>query len=290
MPNNIIDKTAISPFENYCDGYGCPGAQGNGYVSALKVSAGTVEKTDDLLLDGIVAYDRAEATDAYIGQINMITASSFCGIAGQVWGYDLAVDDKIKSGEHKPLFTEKQYDGSSLPVYDAQPLQDAAQSLFGTEKKRRFPLAPGAHVICANKGVTALRPSTGVPNPEKNQSYGVWSYIALSIAKNRNEASSLFIEDAGLWTKNDNEADLVKYLDDHRKSVVWSIIACGKDQSVIYDRTFISFAYVIMQPGQIGTSITVGPYITLAKNALPNGNFNELNNITISQWEQTMGF
>jgi len=107
MSENIIDKTAISPFENYCDGYGCPGAKGNGYVSTLKVSAGTVEKTDDLLLDGIVAYDRAEATDAYIGQINMITASSFCGIAGQVWGYDLAIADEIKSGEHNPLFIEK---------------------------------------------------------------------------------------------------------------------------------------------------------------------------------------
>jgi len=290
MSENIIDKTAISPFENYCDGYGCPGAQGNGYVSTLKVSAGTVEKTDDLLLDGIVAYDRAEATDAYIGQINMITASSFCGIAGQVWGYDLAIADEIKSGEHNPLFIEKQYDGTPLPVYDAQPLMNAAQSLFGTEEKRRFPLAPGAHVICANKGVTALRPADGVPNPDENQSYGVWSYIALSIAKNRDKDSCLFIEDAGLWTENDNEDDMVKYLDEHRKSVVWSIIACGKDQSVIYDRTFISFAKVIMPPGHIGTSITVGPYVTLAKNALPNGNFNELHNMTISQWEERMGF
>jgi len=290
MSENIIDKTAISPFENYCDGYGCPGAQGNGYVSALKVSAGTVEKTDDLLLDGIVAYDRAEATDAYIGQINMITASSFCGIAGQVWGYDLAVDDKIKSGEHKPLFIEKQCDGTPLPVYDAQPLMNAAQSLFGTEKERRFPLAPGSHVICANKGVTSLRPSSGNPDPEKNQSYGVWSYIALSIAKNRNKDSCLFIEDAGLWTKNDSKDDMVNYLETHRKSVVWSIIACGKDQDVIYDRTFIGFAYVIMPPGHIGTSITVGPYVTLAKNAVPNGNFSELNNMTISQWEKNMGF
>ena len=66
-----IDKTAISPYENYCDGYGAPGAQGNGYVSVLKVSVGTVEKTDDFLLDGIVSYDRAEINDAYVGQINM---------------------------------------------------------------------------------------------------------------------------------------------------------------------------------------------------------------------------
>ena len=58
---------------------------------------------DDFLLDDIVAYDRAEANDAYIGQINMETASSFCGIAGQVWGYDLATADAIAKGEEKPV-------------------------------------------------------------------------------------------------------------------------------------------------------------------------------------------
>lgn len=79
-----IDKTAISPYDDYCDGYGMPGAYGNGYVSVLKVSAGTVEKTNDELVDRIVTYDKAEAADAYVGQINMLTASSFCGMAGQV--------------------------------------------------------------------------------------------------------------------------------------------------------------------------------------------------------------
>lgn len=46
-----FDKTAISPFDDYCDGYGMPGAQGQGYVSVLKVSTGLAEKTDDMLLD-----------------------------------------------------------------------------------------------------------------------------------------------------------------------------------------------------------------------------------------------
>ena len=90
-----IDKTAISPYDDYCDGYGMPGAYGNGYVSVLKVSAGTVEKTNDELVDRIVTYDKAEAADAYVGQINMLTASSFCGMAGQVWGYDLARHDSV---------------------------------------------------------------------------------------------------------------------------------------------------------------------------------------------------
>ncbi|HEX6288973.1 MAG TPA: histidine decarboxylase, pyruvoyl type, partial [Herpetosiphonaceae bacterium] len=178
-----VDKTAISPYDRYCDGYSRPGAEGNGYVCVVKVATGTVVKTDDFLLDGIVAYDRAEANDAYIGQINMETASSFCGIAGQVWGYDLATADIIAQGGQEPLFEVQQYDGSMLPVYDAQPLMDAGIALFGTEQDRRFPPAPGAHVICANKSVTVSRPKEGSLQPD--DAYGVWCFIALSITRDR---------------------------------------------------------------------------------------------------------
>lgn len=282
-----IDKTAISPFDRYCDGYACPGAQGNGYVSVLKVATGTVEKTDDALLDGIVAYDRAEAVDAYIGQINMLTASSFCGVAGQVWGYDLAAADVIAHRKEKPIFEETQYDGSKLPVYDAKPLIDAGIALFGTDDARRFPPAPGAHVICANKSVTALRPKTGKPGP--GQAHGVWCYIALSIARDRDTMADLFIEDAGLWTDGHEPAPLVQYLEEHRKAVVRSIVACGEDQRVLYDRTYIAFASTIMNPGHIGTALTVAPYVTLAKSAIPGGEFHKLNEITLSEWETAVG-
>jgi len=290
MSKENIDKRAIGPFSNYCDGYARPGAQGAGYVSVVKVATGVVDKTDDNLLDGIVAYDRAEANDAYIGQINMETASSFCGLAGQIWGYDLAIADEIQNNSEKPLFTAKQYDGTPLPVYDALPLIKAGKLLFGTETERRFPPAPGAHVICANKSVTASRPRKGIPEPSKNEAYGVWCYIALSIAKERKNSACLFIEDAGLWLKNENEKDLVNFLNKHRESVVWSIVACGKDQSVIYDRTYISYAHVIMCPGHIGTALTVAPYIVLAKNAVPDGGFEKLNKMNLAEWEMAVGF
>lgn len=284
-----IDKTAIGPFNNYCDGFGCPGAEGNGYVSVLKVSTGVVEKTNDVLIDGIVAYDRAEANDAYIGQINMETASSFCGINGQIWGYDIAIAEVIKNNTQKPLFSVKQYDGSDLPVFDAEPLLDAGIALFGTEEERRFPPAPGSHVICANKSVTTYRPKEGAPDPDKNEAYGVWCYIAISIAKDRETTACLFIEDAGVWTKNTNMGDFKSFLDKHRKSVIWSVVACGEDQSVVYDRSYISYAYVIMEPGQIGTAITVAPYIVLAKNAVPEKGFRRLNKMNLSEWERAVG-
>jgi histidine decarboxylase len=250
------------------------------------VSTGVVEKTDDLLIDDIVAYDRAEANDAYIGQINMETASSFCGLTGQIWGYDLAVAEPIRKQTEKPLFTVKQYDGSNLKVYDGAPLLDAGKALFGTKKARRFPPAPGAHVICANKSVTSFRPEKGKPSAKKNEAYGVWCYIAISITRDRKNAACLFIEDAGLWDKNDSEKDLKAFLDGHRKSVVWSIVACGKDQSVLYDRTYISYNYVMMKPGQIGTALTAAPYIVLAKDAVPKEGFGKLNKMSLKEWEE----
>jgi histidine decarboxylase len=284
------DKTAVSPFNDYCDGYGMPGAKGQGYISVLKVSTGVTEKTDDLLLDGIVTYDKAEATDAYIGQINMITASSFNGLIGSIWGYDLAVAEEIRNNSQKPMFAMKQYDGSTLPVFDAAPLLKAGQALFGTEKARRFPPVPGGQIICANKSAVSYRPAKGKPNPDKGEAYGVWAYLSISIAKDRSRAASLFIEDAGTWTKNDREEDMVKFLKEHQKNVAKTTVDCGRNQSVLYDRIYMAYAYVMMKPGQAGTALTVAPYVTLAKKALPGGDFTELEKMSLKEWEKSMGF
>jgi histidine decarboxylase len=281
-----IDKTAISPYRQYCDGYARPGATGNGYVSVVKVTCGQVEKTDDFLLDGIVAYDRAEANDAYIGQINMETASSFCGVAGNVWGFDLAFNTDLL--KEKPVLQAKQYDGSSLPVFDARPLLDAGIALFGTEKNRKFPPAPGAHVICANKSTTNLRPAIGAPDPNKGEGFGVWAFIALSIARDRDAAADLFIEDAGVWTQDDDPANLKSFLDGHRKSVAWSIVACGKDQGVLYQASFIGYAYLVMEPGHIGTALTAAPYVSLARGAIPSQGFGQLYSLTLEEWEKSV--
>ncbi|WP_037469844.1 histidine decarboxylase, pyruvoyl type [Shewanella marina] len=278
-----IDKTAISPFDDYCDGYGCPGAQGLGYVSVLKVSTGTVKKTDDTLLDGIVTYDKGECADAYVGQINMLTASSFCGLAGQVWGHDIAIHEDIYNNKIQPLFSVEQYNGSMLDVYDAAPLIEAGKNLFGTESNRRFPLLPGSHVICANKSVTAYRPQADEALKE-GEGYGVWSFIAISLSADRDHCSDLFIEDAGIWTKNDSEEDLKAFLEAHRKAVVWSVTECGNDSHVVFDRTYVAFSYSIMKPGEIGTAVTVAPYATLARKAVPSKGFYGLNDMQLNDW------
>lgn len=284
-----IDKTAIGPFDGYCDGYGRPGATGLGYVCVLKVSTGLVRKTSDTLLDGIVAYDRAEANDAYIGQINMATASSFCGLVGHLWGYDLAVAEEIHRGEERPLFTVTQYDGCDLAVYDGAPLLRAGVALFGTETRRRFPPAPGAHVLCANKSMTASRPRRGAPDRERGQGYGVWCYLAVSITRDREASAHLFLEDAGVWSRNADEGDLQDFLEEHRRTVVRSILACGEDQSVVYDRTYISYAYTLIPPGYVGTALTVAPYVVLARRAVPAAGFGALSSMSLGQWEEGLG-
>ncbi|MBM4131490.1 histidine decarboxylase, pyruvoyl type [bacterium] len=284
------DDRAIGPFADYCDGYARPGAEGLGYVSVLKVATATVEKSDDALLDGIVALDRAEAAGAYLGQINMQTASSFCGIAGQVWGHDLAVAEPIAEHRLPPLFSVIQHDGSDLPVYDGQPLLEAGQALFGTAAARRFPPAPGAHVICANKSVTAYRPRTQHIDAATGQAYGVWCVLALSIARDRRAAADLFIEDAGVWTHNDREADLAAWLREHRPRVAESIVACGRGQGLLFERTYLCAAHAIMPPGHLGIALAVAPYVVLARRALPDGDFAGLARLTLREWERRMGF
>ena len=127
-----IVNGAVGPFDDYCDGYGNPGSSGIGYISVLKLSTGTVAKTMDSVLESIVSYDRAEKNDAYAGQINMIAASSFSGLNGAVWGYDLARHDGLDDGSIPPMMTRRRSDGVEIKVFPVAPLLEAGQALFGT--------------------------------------------------------------------------------------------------------------------------------------------------------------
>ncbi|MBA7712407.1 Histidine decarboxylase proenzyme [subsurface metagenome] len=111
MTIEAVVNGAVGPFDSYCDGYGNPGATGLGYISVLTLETGTVASDMDEVLEEIVSYDRAEARGTYIGQINMITASSFNGMNGAVWGYHIVKADSIANNTLKPLFMKKRSDG-----------------------------------------------------------------------------------------------------------------------------------------------------------------------------------
>jgi histidine decarboxylase len=269
-------------------GYSNPGAAGLGYIAALKLSAATVRaniegRQLDEVTAGIASYDRCEAADAYMGQINMLRASSFCGINGAVWGYHLAAAGVIQAGELKASYrySQQRQDGKLIPVYRAEPLLDCTKRLFGTAKQRRFPLMPGAHVICAYKSETRSGPAW------------VWAAIALAIAEDRETAASVFIEDHGSFDgRGLGESDDQKVkalLEDKLRSVTASAIICGEDQNALYREIFASYKYTFVPEGCSGTALACAPYILLAQDAVPASGAASMNNMTISQWEEAIG-
>ncbi len=274
----VVDG-AVGPFDDCADGYGNSGASGLGYISVLKLETGIVKHDMDEGLEGIVSYDRAEATGAYVGQINMIAASSFNGCAGAVWGYHLAKEDSLADGSAKPLFTRARGDGFDIPVYSVEPLLRAGKALFGTADERRFAPLPGSHVICAVKSKTISGPNS------------VWCAIALAIAEDREKDSNLFIEDCGDSIPADSEEARIAYLDRLLENIATSIVRCGDDSNVKYKQIFVGYRTTWVPEGHVGCALTCAPYVVMAKNAIPKGGPpSKMLNMTLSDWEKAHGF
>lgn len=273
LTRDEVVNGAIGPFDDYCDGYGNPGASGLGYISVLKLSTGTVVKNLDTVLESIVSYDRAEKNDAYAGQINMLAASSFNGLNGAVWGYDLARHDGLIDGSIEPIMRRKRHDGAEIPVYPVAPLLEAGERLFGTETARRFPLLPGSHVVCATKDTTVNGPTS------------VWSAIALAIAEHRDRDSSLFIEDVGQDIPGGTHGERENVLHARMEHIVDSVVLCGEDQDVKYKEMFVGFKMEWVPEGHVGCALTCAPYLVLAKNAAPDP-ASRLLDMSLSQWEE----
>ncbi len=270
-----IVNGAVGPFDNYCDGYGNPGARGLGYVCALTLDIGMADQDLDRVLNGIVAYDRAETRGAYIGQINMLIASSFCGLNGALWGYDLARADGLATGAHTALFHVARHDRVRIPVYSAEPLLDAARRLFGTRDARRFPLLPGAQVICAAKEHTA-------PGPVY-----IWCAIAIAIAEDRAVDSSLFIEDAG-EVALENAEGLQAFPDTLLRKIAQCVVRCGENNHARYKEIWTSCRITWIPAGQVGCALVAAPYLVLARNALPDGQPEQLLAMSITEWEKKL--
>ncbi len=269
---------AVGPFDSYCDGYGNPGSSGLGYISVLKLETGKVRADMDKVLEGIVSYDRAETLGTYVGQINMITASSFNGLNGAVWGYHIAKEESIANGSLKPLFMKKRGDGMKIPVYSVEPLLDAGKRLFGTNSVRRFPILPGAHVKCAVKSNTVKGPNS------------IWCAIALAIAEDREKDSNLFIEDAGDSIPAESGEARRAYLDRLMENIAESVVRCGDDSDVKYRAIFVGYKTQWIPEGYVGCALTCAPYVVLAKDAVPPGGTpDKLLDMTLVEWEKAVG-
>jgi histidine decarboxylase len=281
---------AVGSDKKFCMGYTNPGASGNGYITTIKLSVGYVDINQselvangiplDIGTAGIVSYDRCEANDAYIGGINMLTASSFSGLNGAVWGYDLAIADGLRDDL---LYYETWRDGTKTPVYNIDPLLNATQRLFGLQTQRRFNPMPGSMVICANKNATT--------DFQKNPTDWVWAwaFIALSFVKGRTDSTNLFIEDCNCFTGNISIDEAIDRLNASMHAVTKCIVLCGEDQGTKYTETFLGARLMKVPASQIGCALACAPYVTLAQNAIPAGMQPAgIMNLTIGQWEQAL--
>jgi histidine decarboxylase len=287
---------AIGNFPRNCMGYMNPGASGDGFIATMKLSVDSIPMEGlDPGAGGIVSYDRCEKDDAYIGQINMGTASSFCGVNGALWGYHLAAAPEIRNGTLEPLFTypgpeypahEKLPRQGTVPVYPVGPLLDAAERLFGRmdpdgdgeTDRRRFPPLPGAHVICANKDVSEMGPGF------------FWSAIGIAIAEHRETQANLFIEDCGVDKSSKSPEEAERSLYSHLLAVAKSMVLCGQDQDVVYTSIFLGGKFIEVGDNEWGCSLACAPYVVLAKKAVARlAQPAQLIDMTIDEWEQSVG-
>lgn len=266
---------AIAPFDNYCDGFGSPGASGCGYFLGLSLGVGksdlNLAHEGSDVLAGINAFDRAETDTAYIGQLNMSIVSSFCGLNGIIWGYDVVRPTSLFS-KHPLAPGHITYNGRKIPVFSAYPLIEATMALFGTVDKLRFPLIPGAHVPFAGKNVKSVGPKT------------IYSAIAIGIPLDREKNACLLMEDMGyIPNVGTTQAEFDKYKRQILKKLAKSVIEVGVNQRVEFRHIFLEMREIQVLEGEIGCSLVAAPYFTLAKNALPENT--NLRDLRLEDWE-----
>ncbi|AEB10680.1 histidine decarboxylase, pyruvoyl type [Desulfobacca acetoxidans] len=269
---------AIGPYERFCDGYGNPGASGLGYLTLMKLDIGEspLEEMDATLAE-IVSYDSAETTGTYLGQINAVTASSFCGPNGLLWGYDIAPVPEIADGSLLPIFFKTRKDGVEIPVYSLEPLLQAGQKLLGLSDRRRFPPIPGARVTCALKSHAVKGPNS------------LWAALAVAIAEDRSQNAHLFIEDVGEAIPAADEAARQFFLDRLMEKIALSILYCGDNSQVKYKEIFMGYKTAWIEEGYMGCALASVPYLVLARQAVPPGGPATLLSLSLPEWEKAVG-
>lgn len=274
IPATEIVKGAIGPFEKHSDGYGNPGASGLGYISVLTLETGMAAADLNRKINNLLPFDKAEAAGTYIGQINLIQASSFAGPNGLVWGYHVAQADARATNQLKLLFTKETPDGGKIPVYDIEPLLDAGRRLFGTRDQPRYPMLPGSHIIAAYKDHTAQGPAT------------VWCVLALALSSDPSRNANLFME---ACDEVKGEKVPRTFFDKLLRDLAGSVIRVGENQHVRYKEIFVGYRAALIPKGYVGTALAAVPYVVLAKDAVPKEGPEKLLKMSLSDWEKELG-
>ncbi|MEA1963149.1 MAG: histidine decarboxylase, pyruvoyl type [Patescibacteria group bacterium] len=255
---------SISSQKKYCEGI-WGGKLSNYYSSGMQLAAvKSLEKfshkgSDNL--DKIFCFDLAETANANFSQINMISVSSFCGVNGLIWGYDICPIEKKLLG-----FSIK---NKNIKIYDINPLCGALKKLLGTVDKPRFPFLAGSHVPCASKNIIV-----------KGENF-IYAAEGIGIPVNRNKDACLLMEDVGHIPLN------IKYVDEYKavilKKLVKSILHVGYNQKVNFKEIFIGIKSIKVDNGEYGCAIVISPYFSIAEDAVPK--YNDIFLLDINAWE-----
>lgn len=263
-PEEIL-ASAVGAEDRHCVGYPGWGGYLIGLVMGIGVTRKTFSQAGSELLDAIVAYDEAEVEDTYIGQINMITVSSFCGPRGVIWGYDVARDGV----EGPPLLgAAEAAEFEGIRLVNGVALRRASRMLFGTRERSHFPLLPGSHVPCAGK----YRSYEGRAV--------LYAAVAVGIPRERDRHACLLMEDVGRC----GEGALEDGAEAARKGIVLnmvrSVLRVGANHDIAY-REIIADAVLREVPaGHVGCALVAAPYFQLARSGYQPG----LSEITLQEW------
>jgi histidine decarboxylase len=221
-------------------------------------------------LDKIKVFDLAETGAAYIGQINMMIVSSFCGPNGLIWGYDVCRAEKI---QNKWGIACRDKDGKEIKVYTIENLVDSFKKLTGTVDNKRFPFLAGSHVPCACKQITIEDKSI------------IYTALGIGIPEDRENNACLLMEDVGEIPLD--TVDIELYEKNIIKNVTKSILKISEIQKIKYKEMFVGIKRIHVNEGEIGCALVAAPYFTLASDALPKQN--KLQDLKINEWEQLVG-
>ncbi|MEN8221176.1 MAG: histidine decarboxylase, pyruvoyl type, partial [Pseudomonadota bacterium] len=285
MNKQAILDAAVSPFAEYCNGFSF-GNNGNCYILTplLAVGKDKIKFTHQgsTCLDEINGFDLAEVEAAYIGQLNLIKVSSFCGPQGLVWGYDIAQKDIARLEPLLAGYHYKNISGHAIQVYSAWPLIEASVALYGSRDTKRFPIIPGSHVPAAYKSYSFCNL---LPLEEVRH---IYCTIGLGVPKDRNKNAVLVMEDVGWMPRHLDRPDFSEQHQHLLDSMVRSIVQIGENQLVEYENIYVAFKEIPIESQEVGCALVVAPYISLARHAIPIGGTEQLAELNLDQWQTSL--
>jgi histidine decarboxylase len=231
------------------------------YVAAPLLAFGLSPRLASASLSRTVAFDRAEGAGPNVTQTNMVRVSSFNGPGGLLLGYDLLPGELAPSGLAP----------GRREAYDAAPLFAATRALFGTVAEPRFPIAPGAHLLCAYKECFLEGPGT------------LYAAFAIGLPQDRERDADLFMEDVGALDPAPDVEGQHRGLAD---ALLDSAALVGENLGVRYERVLVAVEAFDVPEGHVGCALAAAPYVQLAQGVVPEEGAESLVRLSPREWEQ----